>query len=125
MRVDEVDLENCERMPEEVLKAANGRPYRLDYRLRTWFLLLAYDGINLYSKENRQRELSCFGEEPLLEILSSRGTPDSVQRAASLVIEYLRNYPLKYFLLEDSKISATDACSCLYDLCRLRGDTFS
>jgi hypothetical protein len=104
---------------QEFLTAAMNYPMRLGYRLRTWFLLLVYDGVNLYSRDAGLRALTSFNEQPLVGLMNSEAVPEPVRRAATLGVEYLRNYPLKYFLLEDSKIPTNDACSCLLDLARL------
>jgi hypothetical protein len=104
---------------QEFLNAATSHPFRLGYRLRTWFLLLVYDGINLYCEQKDFPVLTSFSESRLLGVMNSANLPASVRRAASLGVEYLRNYPLKYFLLEDSKILTNDACSSLFDLSRL------
>jgi hypothetical protein len=104
---------------QEFLTAALNYPMRLGYRLRTWFLLLVYNGINLYSIDAGLRALTSFNERPLVGLMNSEAAPEPVRRAATLGVEYLRNYPLKYFLLEDSKIPTNGTCSCLLDLARL------
>lgn len=100
----------------DFLNIAVNYPRRLGYCLRTWFLLLVYDGINLYLSKDKHPILTSFSELPLLTIAMSDSAPEPIRRAASLGCEYLRNYPLKYFLLEDSKIDSHDAFNSLLDL---------
>lgn len=99
---------------EDFLDAAQRCP-RLGYRLRTWFLLLVYDGLNLFCCQNGLRELKSFNCERLTEF-TKPDLPEPVQNAARESLEYLRNYPLKYFLLEESKIPLNSACAVLVDL---------
>jgi hypothetical protein len=103
---------------EEFLTEATSRPFRLGYRLRTWFLLLVYDGLNLYLRKNGNSELTSFNEYRL-EGITKAQFPNAVRDAATQSLEYLRNYPLKYFLLEESKIPVNDACSTLLALSEL------
>jgi predicted nucleotidyltransferase len=100
----------------EFLNAAISHRSRLGYRLRTWFLLLIYDGINLFLRKEDYPALTSFSESPLIALTSSDFAPEAIRRAAHLGAEYLRNYPLKYFLLEDSKIPTDEACSSLVEL---------
>ena len=103
----------------EFLDAALRHPLRLGYRLRTWFLLLVYDGLNLYLRNENLPVLNSFSELPLSRLVTPANAPEPVRQAASLGLEYLRNYPLKYFLLEDSKIPTDEACSCLFNLTKV------
>jgi predicted nucleotidyltransferase len=100
---------------EAFLDAAERHPLRLGYRLRTWFLLLVYDGLNLYCAQSNIRELRSFNAERLTEFTRSE-LPQPVKDAAFESLEYLRNYPLKYFLLEESKIPLNSACNVLVNL---------
>jgi hypothetical protein len=102
---------------EDFLDAAQCCP-RLGYRLRTWFLLLVYDGLNLYCYRNGVRELRSFNCERLTEF-ARPDLPQPVRNGALESLEYLRNYPLKYFLLEESKIPLKSACSVLVDLSKI------
>ena len=99
----------------EFLEAAAVHPQRLGYRLRTWFLLLVYDGLNLYASRHNVRELSSFTEKGLRDF-SGSCFPPQVRDAALESLEYLHNYPLKYFLLEDSKIPVLRASDVLLSL---------
>jgi predicted nucleotidyltransferase len=103
---------------DEFLAAAMAHPLRLGYQLRTWFLLLVYDGLNLYCEETSEAQITALSEDQILQ-LTSPHHPEEVRRAATLSVAYLRNYPLKYFLLEESKIATNEACSALFDLSRL------
>jgi predicted nucleotidyltransferase len=85
---------------------------RLGYKLRTWFLILLYDGLNLYCAENGIPQLMAFTETGLLGFVESE-MPSEIRNAASVGIDYLRNYPLRYFLLERSKIPIDQACNAL------------
>lgn len=84
----------------------------LDYRLRTWFLLLAFDGFNQYC--------SLIGQDPMSDL--SEGTlvrftgvdhPQPIARTATETIDYLHRYPLKYFLNAESKIASKVAIELL------------
>jgi predicted nucleotidyltransferase len=108
-------LESYEDAVDGFLDAAQCQSFRLGYRLRTWFLLLVYDGLNLYSKQNNVQELESFNAERLTEFTGPE-FPRPVKDAAVESLEYLRNYPLKYFLLEDSKILLNSACNVLANL---------
>jgi predicted nucleotidyltransferase len=90
---------------------ANGRE-RLGYKLRTWFLMLLYDGLNLYCGLNDFPAMVDFTEGKLLEFIAS-DTPLEIRTAASVGLDYLKNYPLRYFLLERSKIPVSQACRAL------------
>lgn len=95
-----------------VAQRAHGR---LDYRLRTWFLLLVYDGLNLFCKRKGIPELTSFDCLRLNDFLFP-SFPRPVRCAAAVSVDYLHNYPLKYFLLEESKIPASRAGEILSDL---------
>src|SRR5437016_409982 len=88
----------------------------LDYRLRVWFLLLIYDGLNLYCKSADREPLVGFRDEPLKE-LSDSEAPSAIRAAARDTIEFIRRYPLKYFLEEEEKISPIRARRVLKDVC--------
>lgn|SRR5215469_3873101 len=75
----------------------------LNYRLRTWFLLLVYDGINLHCRRANTPPLTSFQAERLQEIALC--LPPSAAIAATQTLEYIRDYHLKYFLNKDTKIS--------------------
>jgi predicted nucleotidyltransferase len=103
---------------EEFLSAAMAYPLRLGYQLRTWFLLLVYDGLNLYCRGGSNGQITSFSEGQILGLTGPQ-LPEEVRRASALSVAYLRNYPLKYFLLEESKIATNEACSAIFDLSRL------
>ena len=84
----------------------------LGYRLRRWFLLLVYDGLNLYSKNNHKVELTSFAEEDL-SALTGADLPDPVRQAATQSLSYMRNYHLKYVFAEERKIRSDRACQAL------------
>ena len=91
-------------------------PFRgLNYRLRTWYLLLVYDGINLYCQKADIPPLTSFQPESLEKILSNR-LPSPVESAARQVLSHIRDYRLKYFLNEDAKINAEHASDTLKSL---------
>lgn len=114
----ELTLKSYQDAVEGFLNAALSFPLRLGYRLRTWFLLLVYDGLNLYCYQNGLRELKSFNFERLSEF-TQPSQPQPVKNAALESLEYLRNYPLKYFLLEESKIPLNSACNVLVDLSKV------
>lgn len=97
------------RAVDEFEAAVSGRCRGLDYRLRMWFLLLAYDGFNLYCRGAGMDELCDLAEPSLLKLTETDG-PDPITRAAMETVRYIHRYPLKYFLDEDSKISGQIAC---------------
>jgi predicted nucleotidyltransferase len=100
------------------IEEAQEQSARLSYRLRTWFLLLVYDGLNLFFVRNNNPELKSFNAARLEQCTSS-AFPKPIREAALESLEYLRNYPLKYFLLEESKISVVRACAVLDQLAKL------
>ena len=87
----------------------------LDYRLRTWFLLLVYDGFNQYCLQTGLKELTSLSESSLAQLIDADG-PDPISRAAHETIAYIHRYPLKYFLDENSKISGHIACHLLHGI---------
>jgi predicted nucleotidyltransferase len=90
---------------EEFEIAVGDRKRALDYRLRMWFLLLVYDGLNLYCSRHGRGLLTSFSECALSELIE-RDTPEAISHAISEAKDYLYRYPLKYFLSDESKISA-------------------
>jgi predicted nucleotidyltransferase len=87
---------------EEFAQAAAGAKV-LNYRLRMWFLLLVYDGLNLYFCSKGNSEITSFAPEPL-QRLTHQPWPAAVSNAMTNVLDHIRNYHLKYFLDEDWKI---------------------
>lgn len=100
MSVDAVPYAEAVRFFEE---AVGSRGRGLDYRLRMWFLMLVYDGLNLYRTKTRRAPLTSFAEAALQGIVQG-DNPEGVRHAARDAVLYLHRYPLKYFLSEDSKI---------------------
>jgi predicted nucleotidyltransferase len=100
---------------QEFVCANRPKSRRLGYGLRTWFLLALYDGLNLYCQKHGMRILETFSEPALLE-LTDPDLPEAVRKAAQVGLDYLRNYTLKYFLLNERKISFDHACKALIDL---------
>jgi predicted nucleotidyltransferase len=92
--------------------AAVGRCQRLNYRLRTWFLLLAYDGLNLYCQSFERPTLTSLRPEILEDVLSYH-PPSAVVILTEKVLECTRDYRLKYFLHNDAKVSAVRAIDSL------------
>lgn len=91
-------------------------PFRgLNYRLRTWYLLLAYDGINLYCQKEGIPPLTSFRPE-CLEKVQSRSIPSSVASAVRQTLRHIRDYRLKYFLNKDARINAECASDTLRSL---------
>jgi hypothetical protein len=99
----------------EFVSVCNAESRRLGYRLRTWFLLLVYDGLNLFCQREGMSPLNSFNEERLSELTGSE-LPIEVRRSAFEALDYHRNYPLKYFLMEQSKIPVNQACKTLTEL---------
>jgi predicted nucleotidyltransferase len=87
----------------------------LDYRLRMWFLLLVYDGLNLYRSRVGIEPLTNLSESALRGIVHSTD-PESIRCAAEETVRYLRRYPLKYFLSEEARINAQSAQTILHKL---------
>jgi predicted nucleotidyltransferase len=96
-------------------EALGERTRGLDYRLRMWFLLLVYDGLNLYRSKVGSEPLTSLSEPALREFVGSEN-PQPISHAAEETIRYLHRYPLKYFLSDESRISAQTARSILYGL---------
>jgi hypothetical protein len=99
----------------EFVNACSTESRRLGYRLRTWFLLLVYDGLNLFCEREGMVLLNSFNEKRLSQ-LTEPELPVPVRRSAFEALDYHRNYPLKYFLLEKSKIPVAQACKALTEL---------
>jgi hypothetical protein len=79
-------------------------PYRsLNYRLRMWFLLLVYDGLNLFCRKSAIRPLTSFHADRL-EALLSASVPPAVSGAAEQVLSHIRDYRLKYFLSDRTRV---------------------
>jgi predicted nucleotidyltransferase len=117
-----VELLSYSRAVDYFEAEVGGRSRGLDYRLRMWFLLLAYDGFNLYCKQACRKELCDLAENSLLGLTLADG-PDPIVRAAQETIKYIHRYPLKYFLDEESKISSQIACYLLRGINDLVGGT--
>jgi len=98
----------------EFAEAARGCK-KLNYRLRTWFLLLAYDGLNLYSRAAGYPTLTSLGAESI-EALVSRDLPHSALGTALLTLECIRDYRLKYFLGNDTSGRPERAVTALHEL---------
>lgn len=98
---------------EFVIAAAPFR--RLNYRLRTWFLLLAYDGINLHCQRNGVAPMVSF-QRQCIESMLSKPLPSSVANTARQVLDHVRDYRLKYFLSEGAKIKTESAIAGLQAL---------
>lgn len=100
---------------ERLDRALGNRSRPLDYRLRMWFLLLLYDGLNLYSSKAGLKPLTNYSESAL-RTLADSGSPRPIRDAAEEAILYLHRYPLKYFLSDESKIGVHRAQSILHSL---------
>lgn len=99
-----------------LFEAALGRRTRpLDYRLRMWFLLLVYDGLNAYCANSGRGCLYTLSESSLLAL--SHDAPPAIHRACEETIDYLHRYPLKYFLTDDKKIPTNTAQLVLQGIC--------
>lgn len=96
-------------------QALGNRSRALDYRLRMWFLLLLYDGLNLYCCKAGIEPLTNLSESALRPLTDSR-KPRPIRDAAEEAILYLHRYPLKYFLSDESKIGVYSAQSILHRL---------
>jgi predicted nucleotidyltransferase len=86
-----------------------------NYKLRTWFLLLVYDGLNLYRGSCGQQPLTSLdaGE---LEQMSSVRLPSVVRTAVAKGLGCIRDYRCKYFLNSKTKISTVSATEVLCKL---------
>jgi len=111
--VSEVSYEDA---VSSFLMASERQTRGLDYRLRVWFLLLVYDGLNLYCKSAGRKPLVGFRIGLLMELRDS-GAPPAIRAAAGDTIDFIRRYPLKYFLEEEEKISPNRARRVLEDIC--------
>jgi predicted nucleotidyltransferase len=100
---------------EEFASATAGSCKSLDYRLRMWFLLLVYDGLNLYLGKIGQLELTDLREGSLQRVAESQKAI-VIRAAARETVEYLHRYPLKYFLSEQARISVRKARQIVADL---------
>jgi hypothetical protein len=98
----------------EFAEAASTREHA-NYRLRTWFLLLAYDGLNLFCRHSRRLPLSSFETAALEEIIAS-SQPPAVTTTALQVLECIRNYRSKYFLNTRANLSMASAVAVLTSL---------
>ncbi len=76
--------------------------------MRVWLLL--------YCKSAGREPLVGFRNERLKELRDSNA-PSAVKAAARDTIEFIRRYPLKYFLKEEEKISPIRARRILEDIC--------
>jgi hypothetical protein len=108
-----VERAYSEAVEEFILAAASTQG--LNYRLRTWFLLLVYDGINLYCREARIPTLTSFDPE-CLERMLSRHLPLSVASAVRQALSQIHDYRLKYFLNKEARIRADVATETLVAL---------
>jgi predicted nucleotidyltransferase len=104
-----------EAVQEFVAVAASVRG--LNYRLRTWFLLLVYDGLNLYCKMAGLRPIQSF-EPSELERVASPPAPDCVVEAVRQALQWVRDYRLKYFLNKSAKIDGRNASRLLLEFAR-------
>jgi predicted nucleotidyltransferase len=86
-----------------------------NYRLRMWFLLLVYDGINLVCKKSSIPSITSFQPDRLEALISTSPFP-AVSVAADLVISYIRNYRLKYFLSDRMKMEKENCLRVLREL---------
>lgn len=96
-------------------EAVGDRTRTLDYRLRMWFLLLVYDGLNFYCSKLGTTPLNAFSESALRPLMN-RTCPKPVRAAAEEAILYLHRYPLKYFLSQETRIDAQNAREILRQL---------
>lgn len=105
---------------EDFVGAARSRRGRLSYGLRAWFLLLVYDGLNMFCQKEGLPPLIGFAEDNLI-LLSSPGIPGGARSAAGEVLSYMRSYPLKYFLDRGRGLDTSRAEQVLSDLARVTG----
>lgn len=85
------------------------------YKLRSWFLLLVYDGLNIYARKRHKSEITSFSENTLRSF-TSRREPEPVIAAASQSLSYIRNFHIKYSFSEEQRIRVDDACRILEGL---------
>lgn len=102
----------------EFSSEARDEVHGLEYRMRVWFLLLVYDGLNLYFRQRRLPTLHSF-DICNLTSFDSAAHPEAVRVAIREAIEYMRSYPLKYFLLENARIPSERAQATLSGLADL------
>jgi len=105
---------------DEFLFALSKSSSSLNYELKSWFLLLTYDGLNIFFRNNFLPTLTGFRQNELADI-SSSPYPEAVRSAACEVLNYLQNYPLKYFLSPSAKIPGALASQILTDLVQTVG----
>lgn len=110
MEVVQVSYEDAIRSFDEALA---DRCRALDYRLRMWFLLLVYDGLNLYCSKIKSEPLTSFSESALQGFVEST-SPEAIRCAVEEAVSYLHRYPLKYFLSDGSKINPQKAKAILH-----------
>lgn len=94
----------------------------LNYRLRTWFLLLVYDGLNLYCETAGLRPMESFEPTELERIVSPRA-PDCVAEAVRQALQWIHDYRLKYFLNKSAKIDGRIASRLLVEFARFLSAT--
>jgi predicted nucleotidyltransferase len=101
----------------EFVRACSNGTTPLGFRLRSWFLLLVYDGLNAYCERNGRRSLilNSFSESALGHLVDPV-LPRPVRNAAAKSLEYLRNYHVKYSLSEERRVHANQACTILEEL---------
>lgn len=95
--------------------ACSSAPSTLGYGMRTWFLLLMYDGLNLFARRDNVQPLSSFTEPELLRFVDLQH-PAPVQAAAQQGLTYIRNYHTKYVLSPARRMSSRDAAYILQGL---------
>jgi hypothetical protein len=110
-----LETKNFRGAVDDFIGATEALPSGLDYRLRTWLLLLIYDGLNIFCRNQGLTPLRGFEEQELVH-LNSPCFPRSVRAAAGEVLNYMRSYPLKYFLAPRAKIRGSLARQLLIDL---------
>jgi hypothetical protein len=98
--------------------SARGQSRGLEYRHRAWFLLLLYDGLNLFCRSSGNSPLQSFSGRELTKFTSPE-FPAPVNFAAAVALEYLQNYPLRYFLFKENRIQTQDALSSLRSLSKV------
>jgi predicted nucleotidyltransferase len=113
-KVQSVSFENA---VQHFLNAIGPHERAFDYRLRMWFLILIYDGLNLYFERATGRTLTSLSLPELNGLIDLDTAPSNVTAAIRQTIEYLESYPLKYFLDENCKIKADRARRILLGMC--------
>ena len=104
MEISQVPYENAVHLFEESL---GQRKCGLDYRLRMWFLILVYDGLNLFRCRTGDEPLTDFSESALLEL--KKRSPEPIRFAIQEAVSHLHRYPLKYFLNDSARIDVQSA----------------